>query len=152
MELQIVTLPGRPVAQVRHVGPYAGAQGAWMTLMGWAMAQGLVTPETEYLGVSHDNPEVTPEAELRYDASITVPEGTLGADPVAVSVLPGGKFAMALHTGPYEKLSETYQAIMQAMAAQALVFRVGPCVEKYVNNPMHTPPEDLLTEIYTPIE
>lgn len=152
MELTIVDLPERLVAKVRHVGPYPEAKHAWMALMGWAFPAGVITPETEYLGLCYDNPDTTPPEQIRYDATITVPAGTQGADPVTVEPLPGGKYAMTLHKGPYENLKETYEAIMPAMQAQSLTFRMSHGMEKYLNDPMQTPPEELLTEIYMPIE
>lgn len=152
MEVKTVRMPERLVAQVRHVGPYQEASVAWMTLMSWAMPAGVVTPDTEFLGVGHDNPDTTPPEAIRYDAAITVPEGTQAAAPVSVATLPGGNYAMTLHKGPYENLKATYDALFQEMQAQQLHFRMAPCVEKYLNDPMQTPPEELLTEVYLAIE
>ncbi|GAB7079236.1 AraC family transcriptional regulator [Megalodesulfovibrio paquesii] len=152
MEVTVVELPERLVASVRHVGPYPEAASAWMTLMAWAMPAGLALPETLYLGVSYDNPETTPAEQLRYDACVTVPEGTAVAPPVVLQTLAGGRFATGVHQGPYDKLPEAYGALMAGAVAQGLTFRMAPCMEQCLNDPRTTPPDQLRTALFMPVE
>ncbi|AGW12916.1 AraC family transcriptional regulator [Megalodesulfovibrio gigas] len=152
MDVTVVELPERLVASVRHVGPYQQAETAWMTLMAWAMPANAAGPDALYLGVSYDNPEVVPQDQLRYDACLTVPEGTTVTPPVVLQTLAGGRFATGVHQGPYDKLPEAYAALMAGAAAQGLTFRMAPCMEQCLNDPRTTPPEQLLTAVFMPVE
>ena len=59
---------------------------------------------------------------------------------------PAGQAVCFIHEGPYEKLSESYGAMMGWMQQQGLEMG-APCVELYLTDPDTTPPEDLRTEI-----
>ena len=105
------------------------------------------------LGISHDDPDVTPADKLRYDACITVDgsfetEGEIGSQEVA-----GGEYAIITHKGPYDGLKETYRAIFgEWLPSSGREPRDIPCFEMYMNDPKDTPPEKLVTEIYIPLK
>ena len=44
----------------------------WGKLAAWAGARGLFGPGPRFIGVSYDDPQITPPEKLRYDAAITV--------------------------------------------------------------------------------
>jgi len=110
MNVRIETLKPMKVAFLRHVGPYddEGVGRIWQKLCAWAAQHGLLGGGAKLIGISHDNPHVTPAEKLRYDACIATdqpfePEGDIGT-----RVIPGGEYAVTTHRGPYEKLPETY--------------------------------------------
>jgi len=43
--------------------------------------KGLFTKETRYIGLSYNDPQVTPSDKLRYDACLTVPDEVDGEGP-----------------------------------------------------------------------
>lgn len=153
MNVQIKQLPPRKVVFVRHTGPYSQCQKAWEKLCTWAGPRGLFQPGVEFIGLCHDDPEITPPENVRYDACITVqtdvqPEGEIG-----VQTIPDGLYAMMTHYGSYNKLSETYAAICGQWApANGYEIRSLPSMEIYVNAPEDAPEEELITDIYVPIE
>jgi AraC family transcriptional regulator len=118
----------------------------------WAGMRGLIGPASRFLGISWDDPEITPPDRLRYDAAITLagpiqPEGEFG-----VTELAGGEYATLLHKGPYENLSATYRLIFGAwLPLSGRELRDVPCFELYLNSPQNARPEDLLTVIHVPI-
>ena len=59
-------------------------------------------------GVCPDDPEVTAEALLRFDACVAVGGGFAATDEVGVMDLPGGTYAVGMHRGSYSRLAETY--------------------------------------------
>jgi effector-binding domain-containing protein len=65
--------------------------------------------------------------------------------------LPAVKVMMTIHTGPYEKLGETYKKVEEKMRAMGIK-PADHMWESYLNNPMEVPPEKLLTQIFWPIE
>ncbi|OGV45653.1 MAG: hypothetical protein A2X46_15010 [Lentisphaerae bacterium GWF2_57_35] len=139
---------------VRRTGKYqTSAKEAWEAVCNQAFPKGLVGPKAEFIGISYDDPAITAEEKLRYDACITIdgdvkPEGELGVLTVA-----GGNYAAFMHKGPYENLYKTYQcAYGEWLPASGKKLREAPCFELYLNDCTKTAPADLLTEIYIPIE
>ncbi|MHC4618810.1 MAG: AraC family transcriptional regulator [Planctomycetota bacterium] len=153
MDVKIERLEAMRVAFVRHVGPYSEAGEAWGKLCGRLGAEGMLGAEARFVGVCHDDPEVTPPEKIRYDACVTVsddfePEGEIG-----VQTIGGGEYAVVTHAGPYEKLGQTYAKLYgQWLPQSGRGPRSEPCLEFYLNDPEGTEPEELLTDIYAPLE
>ncbi|NLX47107.1 MAG: GyrI-like domain-containing protein [Euryarchaeota archaeon] len=64
--------------------------------------------------------------------------------------LPAARAAVATHVGPYENLTDTYNAVMEWMKANGH----SPASfmwEEYLNSPQEVPPDQLLTRLYWPI-
>ncbi len=152
MEVRIEEHPPQRVAFVRHVGPYMECGKAWEALYGWAGPQGLLSSAAPMIGVSHDDPKVTPPEKLRYDACIPVGDEVEADGPVSVQTLEGGAYAVTTHKGPYSKLAEIYCALYgQWLPTSGYTCRDLPAIEIYHNCPGQTPEEDLLTEIRIPV-
>ena len=152
MEMRIETREPCRVAFVRHTGPYVECGKAWGALCGWAGPKGLLGPGTPFVGLSYDDPEVTPPEKLRYDACIPVGDDVEASGSVAVQTIEGGTYAIATHRGAYSKLIDTYRAIYgQWLPASGYVCRDAPPIEIYRNSPDQTPEEDLLTDICIPV-
>jgi AraC family transcriptional regulator len=160
MKVEIREMESKRVLYLRHVGPYNEVGSAWERLCDWAGQRGLINGDTLFLGASYDDPDVTPADKLRYDACLTLPDAAadspshsvVGEGAIGVMELAGGRFAVALHEGAYEKLNESYAAIYGGwFAEQSFEPGPAPCVEYYLNHPEDTEPEDLLTEICVPI-
>jgi AraC family transcriptional regulator len=153
MKVEIKQLKPMRVAFMRHVGPYAEVGKTWeqfLTVMG---KEGYLGGNPMMLGICHDDPEVTPPPRLRYDACLTVgedfgPSGDIGAQTVA-----GGAYAVTTHIGPYNQLGRTYAEFLgQWMPRSGRELRNAPCFEVYANDPRDTDPEELLTDIYAPLQ
>ncbi|MEV4888649.1 GyrI-like domain-containing protein [Nonomuraea sp. NPDC055795] len=67
------------------------------------------------------------------------------------ALLPGGTFATATHTGPYDQISLTAHAVL-AWCAERGHPLTGPIREVYVSDPATTPPDRLLTHLMIPID
>jgi len=141
------------VGFVRHVGPYQDCGPAWDTLCCALAPEGLLGGDAKMIGVSHDDPDVIAAQKLRYDACITVPKDFSGIDGVAVKSISGGRYAMTTHIGSYETLGTTYRQIFGQWLSQSDFEPADkPCFEIYLNDPESTAPEDLVTDIYIPLE
>ena len=153
MQIEVKSLAPLKVAFVRHVGPYQEVGKAWERLCNWAGRNCLMGPDVRFLGASHDDPEITPPDKLRYDACITVDDSVQPEGDIGVQELGGGKYAVALHEGPYEKFVDTYGRIYGGwFPEQSCEPGAPPCLEFYLNDPESTDPEDLLTEVWVPIQ
>lgn len=140
------------VVFLRHTGPYDRVGATWAKLMAQAGARGWFGPAMKLIGISHDDPDVTPQELIRYDAAISVaraaaPEGEFGAMELA-----GGDYAVIAHRGPYEGLARTYQSLYGGWLPRSRRdLRDAPAFELYLNSPQNARPQDLLTEIHVPV-
>lgn len=154
IDVEIKDCPARRLAAIRHVGPYTGMGQAFQKLFQWAMPRGLVGPASECVGVYHDDPRSNPPETLRGDACLTAPptfEGDPGAG-VAILELPAGRYAAGTFKGPYERLGEVYNWFFSTWLAESGHEPAeSPCFEVYLNSPMNTKPEELLTVIHVPV-
>ncbi len=154
MKPKIVDRPEKQALFVRRTGAYSeSASAAWEAVCRFAFSRRLVPPDREFIGISHDDPQITAQEKLRYDACITVsqpvkPEGEVGVQSIA-----GGRYAVFLHKGPYEGLLNTYRFIFgEWLPGSGEELRDVPSFELYLNTPERTRPENLRTEIYIPLK
>lgn len=152
------------VAAVRHVGPYEQCAPAWERLCKLLYSAGLFTQEAIAYGISYDDPDTTPVEKCRMDVCLTLPEGVDATTPELASLLQttelftqqignGGEYACVLIKGPYSLLHPAYRSLYSEWLPQcgrepgdSLGF------EAYYNDPSHTPPEELLSEIFIPLK
>ena len=148
MKVEMKTLNRRKVAYVRHIGPYNQCKKAWEQLCTWAGPKGLLGKDTTFLGLCYDDPQVTPEDKIRYDACITLNQDLTADGNIGIKELPEGEYATTIHKGPYDKLHQTYIELCGQWAPKAgRELSHEPSVEIYLNDPERTPPEELLVEI-----
>lgn len=151
--VEIVQMDPRRVAFVRHVGPYAACESAWEKLCAWAGSAGLMGPEAVFLGLCHDDPEITEPENIRYDACLTVGPDVKPSGGVGIQEVVGGSYLRALHKGPFDRLINTYAWLCgQWLPEQNREMRNLPSYEICLNDPNQAPPEELLVEVYIPLE
>ncbi len=153
MKVEIRQVPPRRVAFVRHVGRYSEVGAAWDRLLPLLGSEGRLASDSTFIGICHDDPQITPEARIRYDACVTVGEDFLPRGDVGVQEVPGGAYAVATHAGPYDTLGRTYAALLgEWLPRSGRVLRDSPGFEVYLNDPHGTEPADLLVDVYVPLE
>lgn len=153
MKIEVVNVPARRVAFVRHTGPYDQCGAVWEKLCLWAGPRGLLQPGVEFLGLCYDDPDVTEPEKIRYDACITVSEGLAAEGEIGVQTLEAGLYARTTHHGSYQRLAQTYAELCGRWAPEnGYELRPIPGFEVYLNSPDETPENELLTDIYVPIE
>lgn len=143
------------VVAVRKTGKYSEAACvAWEEICKFVYGNKIITPESKMIGIGYDNPTITAEENLRYDACITVKNKVKTEGNAFNSTIKGGKYAVFLHKGPYSNLMNTYNAIFaEWLPNNNKRLRDLPVFEIYLNrDPSKTKPENLKTEIYVPIE
>lgn len=144
MQVEIKRLEPLRVAFVRHIGPYHQCGQAWEALCTRLGSEGWIGPDSRFIGLCHDDPDVTSAERIRYDACVTVPAEFEPQGEVGVQVIEGGDYAMTVHHGPYERLSETYARLCgQWVTRSGRSIRAAPGLEIYLDNPEETEPENL---------
>lgn len=151
---KIKELKPKKVIYIQSIGDYKGegTKKAWDNLCTFAKKHRLFGWKTEFIGISHDDPKVTESEKLRYEACIAVRKDVKPDGEVGFKEIPGGKYAIFLHKGPYENFNQTYNEIFQSwFPTSGCELRNVPCYEVYLNSPGKTKPEKLKTEIYVPV-
>lgn len=141
---------------IRELGDYQVApRKAWMRMLDYAKAQQLDLSKARRFGVAHDNPEVTEEEKLRFDACLQVGSRSSFRSEIEQQKLGEGSYAVFEHVGPYETLDETFSRAFLKWFPQSKKkyddTRVIFC--EYLNMELVlTEPEKLKTDIYIPIQ
>ena len=88
-------LPDLSLLFVRRYGNYTQSPWeAWQAMIGFINENHLDRSKMRYFGLSHDDPQVTIEDKLRYDAAILAPQGAKEKGEIGRQVLKGGKYAI----------------------------------------------------------
>ncbi len=157
MQVEVVEREETTVLAVRHIGPYPGIGSAFESLGQLVCKLSLNPANAQWLGIFHDDPQAVPAAELRSDACVTItgsaPDASLLEEGARLDKIPGGRYATMRHEGSYDGLPESWGKFMgEGLPAAGLKPRAGICFEIYRNDPSHTPADDLVTELYEPVE
>lgn len=152
MQVEIKQLPAQRIAAVHHVGAYNRISEAFARLGELAGKAGLIAGNPTMVALYHDDPESTPEAELRSDAGMVVPANAELPAGLDEHRLPAGRYASTLHVGPYEQLGDTWSRFMgQWLPQSGERMAAGASFEIYLNTPEQVPQSDLRTELYIPL-
>ncbi|ABC24143.1 AraC family transcriptional regulator [Rhodospirillum rubrum] len=146
--LDVRPLPAMIFASLRHIGPYGEAGETFRKITDWAVSEGVMTPETQILGLSYDDPKTTPAEILRYDACVTLKTPVALPPGMQLMALPACSWVMMTHKGPYETMGETFTKLYAALAEHPTLVPIATgAIEIYVNDPATTAPADLITEL-----
>jgi AraC family transcriptional regulator len=153
MHVEIKQMPERRVGTVRHVGPYNQIPEAFGRLGAIAGPAGLFRrPDAAMIALYHDDPDTTPQDQLRSDAAIAVAEDVPLPTGLVEQRIGAGRYACAEHVGPYEQLGDAWARLMgEWLPASGHRVGNGVSFELYKNDPTKVPKEELRTEMYIPI-
>jgi AraC family transcriptional regulator len=102
--VRVVERPAQPIAYVRIIGGHDQKKmlAGYERLMAWAQARGLLAT-ARLLGMSADDPDITPMERCRFDWCLTVPAGERPGDEVSAGTIPAGRFAVLRCRGDVHK-------------------------------------------------
>jgi AraC family transcriptional regulator len=149
--VRVAELRPQPVAFLRHVGPYEDVDGSLFDeLAAWARRRGDITGP--WLGLGHDAPGITPAEQLRFDACLGVRAERHTRSRIAFQTVPGGWYAVATHTGPYNTLPDAHRSVY-ATARTFAGYRVAglPLVECYLTSTVRPDAHLNTTQIRLPL-
>jgi effector-binding domain-containing protein len=95
----------------------------------------------------------TDDTGFEYQAGVPVAEEPKGALPegLAVGKSPDGRALKFIHRGSYDAMDSTYEAITNHLDEKRLEAR-DLFVEYYITDPITTPEDNLVIEVYVPIK
>ena len=150
------SLPDLNLLFVRRYGNYTQSPwSAWQAMIGFINENHLDRSRMRYFGISHDDPQVTSEDKLRYDAAILAPKGCKEKGEMGHQMLKGGKYAIFTHHGSYEGLEEAFNRIfLKWLPESKESFDESRAVfcEYFNMECIRTEPEKLVTELYIPLK
>ena len=155
LKREIKELPVRNMIYIRLFGDYKLNDycGTWMRLQQFVQEEKLPMGEVMSYCIFHDDPKVTPIEKLRTDVCMVMPAAVTPKGNIGFKQLPAGRYAIFLYKGSYEHLQSVYDTIYgKYIPEMECTFRDEASAERYLNHPADTAPDELLTEIYIPIE
>ena len=153
MDIEVREIPAGRAAAAEHIGPFQELGRTFAIVGTWAAAHSGVLigpPRVLYA----DDPENTPPEELHSYVAIPVsPEASFEeSGEVHELALPGGRYAVAVHVGPYDELATAWAQFMAGVGSRELAPDGSrSCFEVYVSDPDTTSANELITELYQPI-
>ena len=135
MKVKIIDRQPTTIAYLRHVGPYGSEiSDFWMNEVAPWMQTNDLFGRPRY-GISHDDPGVTDVEKLRYDAAVEVPERFAGAGHHQMTVIPGGRYAMASFKGTDREVGEAWNWLLRDwLPDSGMQLDARPAFEYYPTN------------------
>ena len=157
----ILTLPDQIVLCATDRGTLnndmsAAAQRAFGKLFAAGQALGMKPRMTGSVAIYPDEPKGPDDPEVRLIAGwlFSGEHPDIRSQPdLHFETIPAGRWAVFRHTGPYDTLWQTWRSIYGDWVPRARhVLRHTPPFERYLNDPALVPPEQLITDIYVPLD
>jgi AraC family transcriptional regulator len=134
--VQLVDQPARRIAYIRVIGGYNAEKilGGFHCLMDWGRRHGLV-PDATLIGMSQDDPEITPMAKYCFDWCLVLPD-RLTADG-NLGVIPANRFAVLHCRGDMHKVDRAWQYLFLTwLPRSGYQPAQGPALEVFRAHPL----------------
>lgn len=154
MNVTIKEMPTKHIAYVANLEGYfkEKIQQAWNHLCAWAGPLGLLE-SAEMIGISFDDPHITPMNRCRYYACITVPHSTVPPKDIGLMAIPAGRYAVLPFDGTTDDIAAAYNNFYGSWLPQS-GFQPDdrPCYEIHHSNPDDDPEGHFVMDICMPIK
>jgi AraC family transcriptional regulator len=141
------------LAAVPHKGPYFEISRAFQTLSAVMGTRDLFSKAGRMVGIFYDDPQTVPWPELRSHAAFEMTADADIAPPLEEVTLAAGRQAVLTYKGPYAGLPAAYDQLFGVwLPASGEEPADSPSFEVYLNSPMDTAPENLVTELHLPLK
>jgi AraC family transcriptional regulator len=149
----IQSVPAMSLAFIRHNGSYDHVGSSFRRLMLWAAKNWVLKLKPVTLGIVHDNPDLTDEHQIRFDACLLVSKDITPSGEVGYKKLEGGKCAVFTYQGAYNGFYPVYDYIYNVcLFEKKFDLADRPAFEWYVKSPPFYKPEHFVTDFYIPIK
>lgn len=150
MNMNIENISPCDIAYIRQTGAYGEGNIKTMEqLKKWATAHNLIHEKTVILGIVHDNPQITPPGNCRYDACIILPEKLLVTEnKIHYGELIGGQYAVFTVEHTVQAIEQAWAEIFQLLSQSGyFTDDTRPILERYAADKI----EKHLCEICVPV-
>jgi AraC-like DNA-binding protein/DNA gyrase inhibitor GyrI len=152
LQSEICEIEDLELVYIRIVGKYGESElynTAWDKLVCFLSDNQALSEETRFIGISFDDPNVTKSEQCRFYACALVQKKIIPKGEFGTIQLRKGKYAVYTLKGSYSGLQELYNSISINFDYN---LRFGLAFEEYLNSPLDTKEEELLTKIFIPIK
>jgi len=157
--VHVESVPGQHLLFIRYKGYenlLAGSQAffdLWTPLFEFADRQGLEYSRETLIGITHDDPYVTSEANIRFDACLPVGQPVVASYPFGYRQLQPGLCVTRRHLGDMEEIAKTFAHIgVDWLPGSDFCLRAAPPFEVYTYERINGNLERLHTDAYVPLE
>ena len=154
-EITVVEVAPQLVLGTRQKGKYEEIANLIPKVYGYAGSIGAQIAGPPIFICHETSPEEAQKADSEGSADIEIAcpidEKIDETEDIKCYELPGGQMSKIVYKGPYKDCEPAYEK-MYAWLTDNNRKLIGPTREYYMNDPNEVKPEDILTEIYFPIE
>jgi AraC family transcriptional regulator len=155
IRVEVKHVPSKRIAYVKHLKGYEDSKGigeAFQKLFLWAGPRGFMNGKMHVLGMSLDNPDITPKDRCRYYACVTVSEEAEPEGEVGIMNTHGGTFAVARFKGKRDVFKKAYDYMYGAWLPQSGYQPDDyPGYEVYLGEPDSSKDPVFEFELYVPL-
>lgn len=151
LKSEVCHFEGLELVYIRRFGKYGEAEpyeAAWNKLMRFLKDNQSLTPQTRFVGLSFDDPNVTNHGQCRFYACASVQKKIIPTGEFGKIQLKQGKYAVYTLKGSCSGLQELYNNISVNFE---YAIRHGMAFEEYINYSKENSEKDV-TKIYIPIK
>jgi len=151
--VEIRSVPARRLIGVPHQGANYRISEAYSRLDVIAASRDLYPHLRNMIAVFYNDPSVVDEADLQSFAAFEASPDLPLPDGLEDRALPESSCAVLTFKGPYSNLPAAYDYLFGTwLPASDRTPADLPSYEVYLNTPLDTAPDDLVTEIHLPLE
>lgn len=154
-DVTLVEVPALLVLGVQRRGHFSEIPLALGEVVHYAMAHGAQLAGMPIARFHELGKEAMMKADAEgtavIDVSFPIAGPVEGSESVKCYELPGGTMAKTVHKGPYEACEPAYVALLDWIVSNGYMI-TDATREVYLNDPRQVPPDEVLTEIYAPVE
>lgn len=151
LQSEIDNFEGLELVYIRIFGRYGEEEPyerTWNKLIGFLKENQVLTPDTRFIGLSFDDPNVTDPHQCRFYACASVQKKIISTGEFGTILLREGKYAVYTLTGSYSGLQELYNNISVNFKH---TIRHGMTFEEYITRSTGNNQEPI-TKVYIPIK
>lgn len=154
LKVEVKIMPALHIAYVIHHEGYNSKIGkAFEKLCRWAGPRGYINEYTLFLGLSLDNPDITPPDKCRYYASMTVPAEVKEEKGIGVMDIPEMKCAVYRFEGNEDEIEPAYEQFYRVWLKESGYQPADfPTFEIYLRTPDKKAGKEFLTDVCVPIK
>lgn len=155
LEYNTVDLKSFRIVYIQLFGDYMSLDycNTYGKLLKYVSQNNVPYDSIEYICIYYNDPKTVESDKLRTDCCLTIDRELKPENEIGVKMIEGGKFIVFRYKGGYKNLAMVYDTIYAKYLPEIrCVLRNTFSFEKYLNDSQKAAEDDLLTEIYIPIE
>lgn len=153
LQYEVVSRKPETVLFVRRVGDYQETPNKAFEVLCQFLKDKKVKAETYYT-IGLDDPQIVGRKKCRFDACVTLKKMIPPQGEVGQKVLPGGRFAVFIHKGPYSEIEKAFDTIFRLWypTCQEQISDEPPFCEPLDADNPDLSDEERITKLYIPLK